>query len=175
VTEIIEIATNQVTEVVDVSVTESVDQIGILVTESGGVTVEVSEQDDFKIDINITEQPVTVDVSIEEIVGVEVEVSANEETVVVEVSEVGRQGPPGPSGSGSGSGSGSVSQFLPHPDETDYSDPDFFYFGWQFDTGWLIRRQDRDTSLKYDSDSDANQSISTLSQAWNVRKTLNYS
>ena len=69
-----------------------------------------------------------------------------------------------------------VELFLGPSDETDDSDPVYFYFGWaSVDGSWLIRRQTRSTSLTLNANIVNNASYANLSAAWPARASLTYS
>jgi len=75
----------------------------------------------------------------------------------------------------SGGGGGGGTSFLELPDELDDSSDPYFYFGWEnVDGGWLIRRQERNTSVSLDATVLNNSSYANLAAAWIDRAVLVY-
>ena len=73
-------------------------------------------------------------------------------------------------------GGGGGTSFLPTPDNIDESDSTNFYFGWSsVNSGWLVRKQDRLSSLTTNATIANNGAIPDLATAWSSRLTLTYS
>lgn len=73
-------------------------------------------------------------------------------------------------------GGGGGTSFLPTPDNIDDNDPTYFYFGWiSVNSGWLIRRQVRLTSLTTEATIANNGTMPDLTTAWSSRVSLTYS
>lgn len=67
-----------------------------------------------------------------------------------------------------------VSSFLDPPDLFEET-ADHFYMGWlSVNSGWLIRKQDRPTSISTDATIVENDSYATLALAWAAKDTLVY-
>lgn len=68
-----------------------------------------------------------------------------------------------------------VSNFLASPDEEDYTQIDYFYFGWiSVEGGWLVRRQLRADSTTEDATNANNVAYNDLTTAWPDRYSLDY-
>ena len=72
-----------------------------------------------------------------------------------------------------GSGGSGGSSFLEIPDLLDDSTEPFFYFGWTIVNGsWLVRRQERNSSISNDATISSNLSYANLAEAWASRTIL---
>ena len=72
---------------------------------------------------------------------------------------------------------GAGAGFRDAPDETDYSDAAYFYFGWENEGGgdWLVRRQARADASAVDAERSAANDYDDLDAAWAQRASLSYS